>query len=196
MIHKRRHYIRKIFRKFNLDFENHELNPAIKYIKEQNKKDLIGVEIGVLCGWNALDMLKNLDIKRLYLIDPYKFYKGFEDYDSQEDITWCKNFAHNLLKEYGDKIVWIEDFSLISSLSFKDESLDFVYIDGNHSYKYSREDILSYLPKVKNGGILSGDDYSLTPNFIKMGHGVAKALHETIKYPNFFFHKTDWWYIK
>ena len=37
-------------------------------------KDLIGVEIGVYKGEHAKWMLKNKDIKKLYLVDPYENY--------------------------------------------------------------------------------------------------------------------------
>ena len=42
---------------------------------------------------------------------------------------------------------------------FAPESVDFVYIDANHSYTYVRDDIQTWLPKVKKGGIIGGHDY-------------------------------------
>ena len=39
------------------------------------------------------------------------------------------------------------------------ESLDFVYIDGNHHFKYVAEDICGWSKKVRKGGIISGHDY-------------------------------------
>ena len=42
---------------------------------------------------------------------------------------------------------------------FKDESLDFVYIDGNHKIKYIVEDIFEWYRKIKKGGVISGHDY-------------------------------------
>ena len=44
----------------------------------KGKKDLIGVEIGVFEADHALSLLENLDIKKLYLVDPYEMY---DDYD-------------------------------------------------------------------------------------------------------------------
>ena len=43
----------------------------IKYIKLTTKHPLTGVEIGVYKGENALNILENLNIKMLYLVDPY-----------------------------------------------------------------------------------------------------------------------------
>ena len=46
-----------------------------------------------------------------------------------------------------------------ASKMFSDNSLDFVYIDANHSYESVREDLKIWYPKVTNGGYLFGDDY-------------------------------------
>jgi hypothetical protein len=45
---------------------------------------------------------------------------------------------------------------------FRDESLDFVYIDGNHQFKYVAEDLATWSSKLKKGGILAGHDYIYT----------------------------------
>lgn len=42
---------------------------------------------------------------------------------------------------------------------FADESLDFVYIDANHEFRYIAEDLFEWTKKVRKGGIVSGHDY-------------------------------------
>ena len=42
---------------------------------------------------------------------------------------------------------------------FEDNSVDFVFIDADHNYESVKKDILSWLPKMKKGGIMSGHDY-------------------------------------
>ncbi len=49
--------------------------------------------------------------------------------------------------------------SLEAVAKFPDESLDWVYIDGDHSYEAVKADLLAWLRKVKSGGALVGDDY-------------------------------------
>ncbi|SDD85095.1 Methyltransferase domain-containing protein [Sphingomonas sp. YR710] len=39
------------------------------------------------------------------------------------------------------------------------DSLDFVYIDANHSFSSTSEDLDLWFPKLKIGGIFSGHDY-------------------------------------
>ncbi len=43
--------------------------------------------------------------------------------------------------------------------TFEDASLDWVYIDGNHTYEVVKGDIALSLQKVKPNGIISGDDF-------------------------------------
>jgi SAM-dependent methyltransferase len=42
---------------------------------------------------------------------------------------------------------------------YPDASLDLVLIDGSHVYADVKADIEAWLPKVKPGGVLAGDDY-------------------------------------
>ena len=45
-----------------------------------------------------------------------------------------------------------------ASSFFENETLDFVFIDGDHSYQGVLSDIQDYLPKIKKGGYISGHD--------------------------------------
>lgn len=51
--------------------------------------------------------------------------------------------------------------SLDAAAMFADASIDFVYIDGAHEYDDLKADIIAWGPKVKNGGIIAGDDYGV-----------------------------------
>jgi predicted O-methyltransferase YrrM len=53
-----------------------------------------------------------------------------------------------------------------------DESFDFVFIDGDHSYDGCLRDIKAWLPKVKPGGVIAGHDFHLEYP------GVMKAVRE------------------
>ncbi len=49
--------------------------------------------------------------------------------------------------------------SVDAAASFSDETLDWVYIDGDHSYEAVKRDLEAYYRVVKSGGFLAGDDY-------------------------------------
>ena len=42
---------------------------------------------------------------------------------------------------------------------YRNESLDFVFVDADHSAHGVSMDIMAWLPKVKKGGVLAGHDY-------------------------------------
>jgi hypothetical protein len=52
-----------------------------------------------------------------------------------------------------------------------DESLDFVFIDANHTFDYVMQDIIEWSKKVRPGGMVSGHDYFRCRNF-----GVVPAV--------------------
>ena len=56
---------------------------------------------------------------------------------------------------------------------FDDESLDFVYIDGNHLYPAVKKDIDLWWPKVKAGGVMGGHDYDI----VSSSHNIDTYLY-------------------
>ena len=60
---------------------------------------------------------------------------------------------------YADAIALIIADSVNASRLFSDASLDWVHLDARHDYVSVKTDIKSWLPKVKSGGWISGDDY-------------------------------------
>jgi hypothetical protein len=48
--------------------------------------------------------------------------------------------------------------SLEAAKQYEDNSIDFIMIDGEHSYEAVKADIQAWLPKMKNGGVMTGDD--------------------------------------
>lgn len=170
---------------------------AKKYFK--NRKGLMGAEIGVYQGENANWILSTLDFKRFYLIDPYSNYEGYKDAKihygkDQDSLEIAKKEAHNLLR-FRENITWIEEKSVIG-LGQIEKQLDFIYIDANHQYEYVKQDIYNSWKKLKNGGILAGDD--IDNGYDKEHDGVMKAVLELIEKENLKLHiaQGDWWVIK
>jgi len=56
--------------------------------------------------------------------------------------------------------------------AYEDKSVDFVFIDGDHSYDAVVRDIKAWGPKIKPGGILSGHDYDMPD--------VKRACHDVL----------------
>ena len=92
----------------------------------------------------------------------------------------------------------------MASSYLPDKTLDFVFIDGDHTFNNVMLDILLWTPKVRKGGIISGHDY-----YSHKAGGVIPAvnayceankidLNLTLK--GVAEHKDDqcpcWWFIK
>lgn len=54
----------------------------------------------------------------------------------------------------------IRNDSVEASKLYEDASIDFIFIDGDHSYEGVKRDINAWLPKMKPNSILSGHDYA------------------------------------
>ena len=68
-------------------------------------------------------------------------------------------------------------------------SLDFVYIDASHDYDSVKEDIKHWLPKIRENGILAGDDMEW-----HLGDGVKRAVNELL--PKHIQDRNTWLYRK
>lgn len=72
-----------------------------------------------------------------------------------------------------------------ASSYFQNKYFDLLYIDTDHSYSTTRDELLAYAPKMKGNGIIAGHDYS-TGNWVtSYRYGVIEAVHE-------FCHEFDW----
>jgi hypothetical protein len=171
-----------------------EFRPFFKEIAEKYPKST-GVEVGVFEGFNSLGACRFCDPKKIYLVDPYKQYneviEGTLTSYTQEDWDNIYEWAQQRL--IGMPVEFIRKTSLDASKDFADESLDYVYIDGDHSVEAVSEDIDSWHRKVKNGGIIGGHDAIE----LEVQQALAGWLYKHQEYSNFFHFKwNDWWIIK
>ncbi len=116
-----------------------------------------GAEIGVEQGEFSEILAKANPALKLYCIDAWKAYKGYRDHTNQDKLEGFYESTKKRLEPYNCQIV--RKFSVDASREFEENSLDFVYIDGNHSFYNVVADIHHWLPKVRPGGIICGHDY-------------------------------------
>lgn len=129
-----------------------------------------GVEIGTDEGEYAEVLLQTIPNLGLDCVDPWKaeaYEPGYqpESYEKQEyfDKRYEKT-ATRLEKYLGEQCTLIKMTSMNALKHFEDDSLDFVYIDGNHDFLNVTQDMHYWLKKVKPGGILAGHDYVRYPS--------------------------------
>ena len=142
-----------------------------------------GAEIGVFAGELSAYLLTHRPDLTLYLVDSWKGdgtdYIGdsgdFHASLTQDRQDIYHQMALEAVRFAGDRAKILPYSSKEASTLVTDGSLDFVFIDADHSYEGCKADISLWLPKLKDGGVLSGHDYENTdyPKF-----GVRAAVDE------------------
>ncbi len=121
-----------------------------------------GAEIGVnqgeygqvLCGAGLT----------VFGVDCWENYPGYKR--TGEYVSHYEDAAKNLK---GMDYTIIKKYSMDAVNDFEDGSLDFVYIDSNHTLPYVCADIFGWERKVRRGGIISGHDYAVIRGFGERG---------------------------
>lgn len=138
-----------------------------------NCDDIKIAEIGVYKGrctsmWNVELINRNINYS-YYAID---HFLGSNEHD--KNIDYHQITVSNL-ESIKNKLKIIKNDSLNECKKYDDGFFDIVYIDASHEYEFIKEDIINWLPKVKKGGIICGDDY------IAGWPGVIRAVDEIFK---------------
>ena len=187
-------------RPLDSDLYNGLVNLAKTFAKTNPKTF---VEIGSYNG-ESLEVFRNHLPKdcKIFCIDPW--LNNYDENDAASEISEMNEVEASfdrVMRKYRNiaklKFISNEIFEL-----FDDESLDIVYIDGNHKYEAVKEDIKLYLPKIKEDGIISGHDYDVPDvNFVQQGEhetnksltqGVTRAIVEMIGEPDQTFKDLSW----
>ena len=169
-----------------------EVRSSTQFVKKQfGKRRLTVVEIGTQRGSNARSICNNLNVKKIYCIDPYGEYS-----ENQQGKKYTHNFMSMLkiamkkLKNYPVKFVPMES---AKAAKYVPKNIDFVYIDGNHDYDFVIKDMILYYDLLKHGGVLAGHDFC--GNFVE----VIYAVFDFLKlHPKLELHtvNADWWFVK
>mgnify|MGYP000389087270 CR=1 FL=1 len=168
---------RLMYGMFNLTTE---LGSALEDIE-----NTVMVEIGSYKGESTLMFASSFAFDTIYSIDPLV---GMSNNIQEEFNQNTKLFKGNGTGIGDIKVEHIKEYSFDAVERFKDESLDFVYIDGDHSFDNVARDILLYLPKIKKTGFIGGHDYS--PEH----PGVREAIRYCGLEEGLFFADTSWLY--
>lgn len=115
------------------------------------------VEVGVYAGALSRMFAELPSLEKLYVVDSWaadysRFGKEHMDAVAQEVIGWGATQPKVDVRRLD---------SSVAAQEFENESIDFFHTDGDHSAEGIRADINSWLPKVRIGGIMSGDNYEL-----------------------------------
>ncbi|MCG8600669.1 MAG: class I SAM-dependent methyltransferase [Verrucomicrobiales bacterium] len=125
----------------------------------------VGMEIGVWEGDFSQQLLDHFQPKRLYLVDPWQHDSRYPE--RRYGIAGAEAMEQRYQRvqyrfRHHSEVVIVRKTS--GEIWTEIEALDWVYVDGNHSFEY----VLAYLKgahsRLRPGGILAGDDCHLPPD--------------------------------
>jgi hypothetical protein len=125
----------------------------------------IAAEVGVDKGGFSNHLLSKSNLEKLYCIDCW-----MDDFGSNHKPEEYDPIGENRMKdamaalgEFEGRTEFIRAMSVEAAPKIPDNSLDFVYIDGDHSLEGIYTDLYAWIHKVKKGGMLAGHDYKDGP---------------------------------
>lgn len=144
------------------------------YEKFAEKGYKVGAEIGVFRGRNAYDICRTVPNVKLY---------GIDNWERKDSYETMRNVMKNYIRR--GQFIIVKSNSIDAAFDFADESLDFVYIDADHSFDAVVQDLIKWSGKVRKGGIVSGHDY-----FKRYRRHVMNAVNAYV-----YAHNIKKWYV-
>lgn len=156
-------------------------------LSELDTSNLVIAEIGVYKGRGTAMWVVEL-INRGIQFDYFAVdhFLGSEEHDKGIDYY---SITKGNLCSIIDKITLVNNDSISQAALYEDNYFDIVYIDASHDYHAVLADVAAWLPKVKPGGIICGDDY------IMGWPGVMTAINQSFSSVNT-IGSQQWWFKK
>ncbi|WP_138502201.1 class I SAM-dependent methyltransferase [Nostoc sp. PA-18-2419] len=153
----------------------------IQFIEEFLPKNGIGAELGVFKGHLSPILLEHTDAKKLHLIDPWYFLAATWPWanGNQSTVDALRKILQTFKQEIEDGRILIhvgDDVQVLTT--FCDQYFDWVYIDTSHEYEHTKRELQILANKVKENGVIAGDDWQPDPS--RRHHGVYQAVNEFV----------------
>jgi len=140
-------------------------------------------EVGVLNGEFSKELIETLNPSRIYMIDRFEGQCFSGDRDGNNGKIHDLDKAYSNLMEYAKSkpaVTLLKGDSSTLLGTLEPDSLDMVYLDGDHEYEGCKKDVIASYRLLKDGGWLMGHDYDINPakatNYYVFG--VKKAIDE------------------
>lgn len=148
-----------------------DISDRISLLELAAKENPLGVvaEIGVAGAHFTKQILATWSTcSKLYAVDCWGSFKGNHITDNDQEQRFQQVVAD---LSHHNNVEIVRQYSHQAATSVPDKSIDFIYIDADHSYDAVLLDLRSWFPKLKRNGIMAGHDYYDGPGF-----GVKSAV--------------------
>eukprot|EP00929_Paragymnodinium_shiwhaense_P016947 TRINITY_DN125730_c0_g1_i1.p1 TRINITY_DN125730_c0_g1~~TRINITY_DN125730_c0_g1_i1.p1 ORF type:complete len:439 (+),score=80.14 TRINITY_DN125730_c0_g1_i1:85-1401(+) len=155
-------------------------------------------EVGVFQANTSRSLLERFSTLHMLLVDPYHLHTE----DAESEHQQIQEFYVSSREIFDKATAWTSDFrtrathivqaSGQAAAWVKKNSLDMVFIDGDHRFDSVQRDMLAWWPTLRPGGILAGHDFVLTfPGVVEAATKFALANDLRL-----FFAPEIWWIAK
>ena len=154
----------------------------IKYYCDKLSNPKI-LEIGVFKGEFLEYLVKECNIGSIDAVDLFEGTTCSGDQDGNNVVYYDVGTSYlELTEKYKDmnNIRVIKSNSRTFLQNQQDNTYDIIYIDGDHSYEGSKNDLINGYNKIKNGGYIMGHDYDMNMNKAKHHYnfGIKQSVDE------------------
>lgn len=133
-------------------------------------KGMRALEIGVADGGFSVEIWKRLEPSHLTLVDPWEGDRYSSGYDKVN-----KEFSEQV---HNRKVPIIKDFSVNFLNSCTDDGFDFIYIDTNHTYGTTIQELRQSARVISPNGFIAGHDYTVGNIVGPVVYGVIQAVSQ------------------
>jgi Methyltransferase domain len=155
------------------------------FVRDVLPRGGIGIELGVQYGDFSAEVLRHAEPEHLHLVDPW-YLAGPEwawEQTRPKSTIWA---LRHVIDRFADELVSGRvvlhigtDLDVLPR--FPDRHFDWAYLDSSHEYEHVRDVLALALGKVREDGLIAGDDWVTDP--AHPHHGVCRAVRELVEGP-------------
>jgi len=134
-------------------------------------RDAVAAEIGVSRGKFTAEIMATNRPRKLHLVDVWSSERYDQSLRRRVEQTYAAEIAAGSVEVN-------LCYSIEVGRAFPDAYFDWIYIDTDHSYPTTRDELAVYESKMKPGGIIAGHDYVMGNWRGSLKFGVIEAVAE------------------
>jgi hypothetical protein len=159
-------------------------------VLEKLPKGGTAVEVGVAYGDFSRSILEALQPDTFIAIDNFGIRPEDEPWGRQllKD-NGCSHYDYytGIFREpiQAGRMIVKKGLSWEMLEQLPDQSVDYMYVDADHSYSSVAKEVIALRSKIKPGGIVQFNDYTHFDHDAMVAYGVPRAVHEFMERENY-----------
>jgi hypothetical protein len=140
------------------------------------------LEIGVALGDFSRAIIDRMKPEVFYAADIFQMHEVESHWGTPSTVLFNSMTHEEFFRDRfkSDPVNVLAGPSSQTLSQIEDESLDFIYVDAEHTYQPVKADGETGLRKLRSGGIMIFNDYTLFDQYMGVSYGVVRAVNELI----------------